>query len=162
MEIGIGTAADIEAVGPLWRSMVAHHGEVVGHASPTRDPEQSWVMRREQYLGWLADGTGLLLLARRPAGDEVVGYAFGRVHRPSPTFDLGDPVGELESLAVAPAARGSGAGTALIEACRKELRQRGCTYWSVNVVEANTGAVDLYRRAGFRPWRQDLLGRLDA
>jgi len=69
-------------------------------------------------------------------------------------------VGELETLAVAEAARGQGIGTMLIEACQERLRAEGVSHWSVGVVEANEGATKLYERAGFRPFYRDLLAPL--
>jgi ribosomal protein S18 acetylase RimI-like enzyme len=158
--IGAGTADDVDAVGPLWRAMVAHHDEVIGAQVPVRDADAAWAMRHVQYREWLAAGTGFLRLARRPGEDAPIGYGFFRLVRSGPTFDLGDVRGEVESLVVAPAARGSGAGTALLEAGREELRRRGCTFWTVNVVEINTGAVALYERVGFRSWTRDMVGRL--
>jgi len=160
IEISAGTVDDVEAVGPLWRSMVAHHDEVIGTEVPVRDPDESWAMRQEQYRRWLTDGTGFLRLARRPDEPAPIGYGFFRLVPPGPTFDLGEVRGEVESMAVAPAARGTGAGTALLEAGREEFRRRGCTFWTVNAVEANTGAVALYQRLGLRPWTRDLIGRL--
>ena len=58
-------------------------------------------------------------------------------------------------------ARGDGAGTALIEAARELLRERGIRYWSVGVVEKNAGATRLYRRHGFRNYYRQLLGAVD-
>jgi ribosomal protein S18 acetylase RimI-like enzyme len=160
IEIGMGTADDVEAVGPLWRSMVAHHDAVIGDRVPVRDPDAAWALRRPQYRDWLAAGTGFLLLARRPDAPEPIGYGFFRLVVPGPTFDLGDVRGEVESLAVSPDARGSGAGTALLEAGAEELRRRGCRFWTVNVVEVNAGAVALYERVGFRSWTRDLVAEL--
>jgi ribosomal protein S18 acetylase RimI-like enzyme len=160
IEIVTGTVDDVEAVGPLWRSMVDHHDEVAGARVPVRDADGAWGMRHPQYRRWLAEDSGFLLLARRPDEPEPIGYGFFRVMGSSPTFDLGAVRGEVESLAVAPAARGTGAGTALLEAGREELRRRGCTFWTVNVVEANGGAVALYERVGFEGLTRDLVGRL--
>jgi len=47
-----------------------------------------------------------------------------------------------------------------MDAGRDLLRARGARYWSVAVVEANTAAVRLYERAGFRPYYRNLLGSL--
>ncbi|MCO1660185.1 GNAT family N-acetyltransferase [Pseudonocardia humida] len=160
IEIVAGTVDDVEAIGPLWRSMVAHHEEVIGARMPVRDAAAAWEMRHVQYRRWLAEDSGFLRFARRPDEPAPIGYGFFRLVPSGPTFDLGDVRGEVESLAVAPAARGTGAGTALLEAGREELLRRGCTFWTVNVVEINTGAVALYERVGFRSWTRDLVGRL--
>ena len=73
---------------------------------------------------------------------------------------VGDRVGEIESLAVAPEARGKGIGTALLGAARERFRDQGIEWWSVAVVEANEGAVKMYEQAGFGPYYRHLLGRI--
>jgi ribosomal protein S18 acetylase RimI-like enzyme len=83
-----------------------------------------------------------------------------RLAESGPTWDLGEAVGDLESLAVAAHARGRGVGTGLIEAARELLRERGVRYWSVTVAAANAGAIRLYEREGFQPQLQHLLERL--
>jgi ribosomal protein S18 acetylase RimI-like enzyme len=157
-----GTGADIEDLRPLWVSMVEHHREVSGRTWPVRAAEDAWVRRRAQYREWLTDGTGTLFLSADTDTGGLIGYAMVQVHEPGATWDLGAHVGELESLAVIPAARGAGVGSDLIAACRAELRSRAIEYWLVAVVEVNEGAVRLYEREGFRPYYRNLLGRVDS
>jgi ribosomal protein S18 acetylase RimI-like enzyme len=145
-----GTAEDVASLCALWRQMVEHHREIVAGELPVRPSAEAWAVRREEYLGWLADGSGLLYLA--PGEDAPRGYLFCRLVPSGSTFDLGPVRGEIESLSVGIDARGGGIGTALLTACREELLRRGCTYWTVGVVAANAGAARLYARAGFRPW----------
>ena len=76
---------------------------------------------------------------------------------PGPTWQLGDRVGELETLTVAERARGAGLGTRLIAAARELLGERGEEFWSVVVVESNLDAVALYEREGLRPYYRQLL-----
>ena len=153
-----GGADAIESLAPLWESMVEHHREVAGAEWPVRSAAAAWAIRRREYEDWLADGSGTLFTADAPPAPGPAGYAMLRVHPPGATWDLGAAVGEVESLAVSPAARGRGVGTALMAACRAELAARGIEYWSVAVVEANTGATRLYEREGFRPYYRLMLG----
>ncbi len=162
IEVTAGTADQLDALAPLWTAMVDHHRQLPGHALPVRDSDQAWALRREEYRGWLADGTGRLLVARCGATATPRGYAFLRTVPDSPTFDFGGRRGEVESLVVAADARGAGIGTALLEAARAEARRLGCAYWSVSVMEANAGAVQVYERAGFRPWLRELAAPVDA
>jgi ribosomal protein S18 acetylase RimI-like enzyme len=154
---------EVELLEPLWRSMVEHHRELTAHDWPVRDAGEAWARRRREYLEWLGDGSGTLFTAAAasPAA-ELVGYALLRVTSPGPTWALGPAMGEVESLAVLPCARGAGVGTALLSACRAALERRGIEYWSVAVVETNSDAVRLYEREGFRPFYRQLLGRLDS
>ena len=94
-------------------------------------------------------------------GTDPAGYLVCRLRSPGPTFDLGARRGEVDSLVVSDAVRGNGVGSALLRACKEELRNRGVTYWSIGVVEANRDAVRLYERLGFGSWSRELLARVD-
>ena len=156
-----GGAAEIERVEPLWRSMVEYHRELSGREWPVRGAQEAWELRRAQYREWISVGGTWLLLAVDPDQPSPRGYALVRLHPAGPTWDLGDQIGEIESLAVAEDARGTGIGTALIEAARDLLRERGVRYWSVEVVERNVEATRLYRRHGFRNYYRQLLAQID-
>ncbi len=138
-----------------------HHRHLDGHDLPIRGADEAWTMRHREYLTWLEDGSGLLLVARSGATSLPCGYVFLRTISSGPTFEFGGLRGEVESLVVALEARGAGIGTALLQASREELRRLGCTYWSVSVMEANQGAIQVYERAGFRPWLRELAAPLD-
>jgi len=144
--------AGIDRLEPLWTAMVEHHRAV--SSLPVRTADEAWRRRRLEYAAWLADGAGFILVAVREPGGEDDGYAAVRIHGGSATFDLGEPIADLESLAVADGARGQGVGSLLIGAARERLRAAGVVTWTVGVVEANAGAVRLYEREGFAPfWR---------
>jgi ribosomal protein S18 acetylase RimI-like enzyme len=148
VELGVG---DVDLVEGLWKEMVGHHRELTGGTYPVRDTEEAWRRRRAQYVEWLqGDDSWLFLVPGEGAEGAPLGYAFLRVGSSGPTWNLGDRVGDLESLSVTAAARGMGIGTELIEHCREQLRERGAQWWTVSVVAANGGAVDLYEREGFR------------
>ncbi len=155
------TLAEVDRVESLWKSMVAHHRQIVGDSWPVRDEQAAWELRRADYVEWLAgDGTMLAAVPREDPAATPLGYAVLLPGAAGATWDLGDQVGEIESLAVAPGARGRGVGAALLEAARERFRAQGIEFWSVAVVEANEGAVRLYERAGFGPYYRHLLGRL--
>lgn len=150
----------VDRVEALWKGMVVDHQEIAGDVWPVRVPDDAWGRRRRQYVEWLDSGKGRMLIAVPGDGSERAdGYALLLVHPPGPTWDLGEQVGELESLAVVEGMRGEGIGSILIDACRKILREQGVEYWGVSVVEANAAATRLYERAGFRPYYRQLLGR---
>jgi GNAT superfamily N-acetyltransferase len=154
IELGVG---DVDLVEGLWKEMVEHHRELTGGTYPVRGIEEAWARRRAQYVEWLAgDDAWLFLVPGEGAEGAPLGYAFLRVDSSGPTWNLGDRVGDLESLSVTAAARGLGVGTELIAHCRERLREVSSKWWSVSVVSANEGAIDLYEREGFRPFWQTL------
>jgi ribosomal protein S18 acetylase RimI-like enzyme len=123
-----GEVSDVAGLQPLWISMVDVHRDLVGEEWPVRRSTDAWAIRRQEYLDWLADGTGTLFVATVGTSAEPIGYAMLRVHRPGATWDLGEEIGEVESLAVAEAARGAGVGSRLLDACRSELVSRQIAY----------------------------------
>jgi GNAT superfamily N-acetyltransferase len=155
------TVEEVDRVAHLFGDLVEFHGEVVEGAWPVRSPEAAWAHRRGQYLEWLGEGSARMLAAVPDDGQgKPLGYAVLSVKPSMPSWDVGSQVGEVETLAVAEAARGQGIGTMLIEACRERLRSEGVTHWSVGVVEANEGATRFYERAGFRPFYRQLMGEV--
>lgn len=159
VELGVG---DVNLVEGLWKEMVGHHRELTGDRPSVRDPDASWQMRRSQYIEWLESGEGMLFLVPGEGAEQApLGYAFLRIEPSGPTWDLGEPVGDLESLSVAAAARGTGIGTELIGHCRDRLRELGARWWLVTVVADNERAVELYEREGFRPRFQSMLAPVE-
>ena len=74
------------------------------------------------------------------ADDVIVGYA---------GLDLGGEVADLMTLAVAPAAQGSGLGGQLLALVVGRAREAGAAYLLLEVREDNAAARALYARAGF-------------
>lgn len=153
-------ASRLYEVEPLWKAMVEHHRMLTERQLPVRTGDEAWRRRRDAYDAWLSSGQAWLLLAvaGTPQDQAAIGYAVVRMTGPAQTWDLGEPVGMLESLAVAGHARGNGVGTGLIDAARELLRARGVGFWSVTFVAGNAGAARLYERNGFRPFCTELLG----
>ncbi len=154
---------EIDRVEALWKQMVEHHRRVAARRWPVRLAQDAWELRRRDYANWLAAGQGRMFAAVEE-GDEdgaPLGYAVLRTTAPGATWEMGELVGELESLVVEESARGRGIGTLLIDHCREVLRAEGIGYWDVAVVEGNEEATRLYERAGFRPYFRYLHERID-
>jgi GNAT superfamily N-acetyltransferase len=143
--VGVESIDRFEA---LWLGMLAHHGSVET-TIPMQPPETSWSVRRELYARLLAEPGAFALLATRD--DEAVGYCVVHVHPgPDDTWVTGD-VAEVESLAVAPAERGGGIGTLLLDRVDVELAEAGIVDLQIGVVAANADALRFYERRGLRP-----------
>lgn len=154
--------SEVDRVEPLFKELVAFHREVAGDDWPVRGEAAAWAHRRAEYLSWLGEGRARMLvaLASRDGEARPVGYAVLSVKPSSASWDVGERIGELETLAVSPEARGQGVGSRLIAACRERLRAEGITHWGVAVVEANAEATRLYERVGFRSFYRQLLGEV--
>ncbi len=66
----------------------------------------------------------------------------------------------MDGIFVAPAARGQGVGTALLDAICEQARTRGYAEVRLDVINTNPRARALYERQGFRPVKTDHLGPL--
>lgn len=153
--------SQVDRVEPLFKGLVGFHREVVEGEWPVRDVDAAWAHRRAEYVEWLGGGRARMLVAV-PAGEEDAprGYAVLSIKPSSASWDVGERIGELETLAVAEEARGEGIGSLLIETCRELLREQGVTHWGVAVVEVNEGATRLYERVGFRSFYRQLLAEV--
>jgi ribosomal protein S18 acetylase RimI-like enzyme len=154
--------SEVDRVEALFRELVAFHRDVAGEDWPVRSEETAWAHRRAEYVDWLGSGRARMLVAVPPpdVAATPLGYAVLGVKSSSASWDVGERVGELETLAVAEGARGQGVGSILIDACRERLREEGVSHWSVAVVEANADATRLYERFGFRTFYRDLLAEV--
>jgi ribosomal protein S18 acetylase RimI-like enzyme len=138
-------AGELDLVAPVWESLLAHHA-AVAPAMPTRPPDESWRMRRADYVRWLAEPDAFALVAEE--GGAVVGYAVVRLGGPDETWVTGERSAELETLAVLPTSRGQGVGAALMDAVDEEIRRLGVDDLWVSVVAGNDGALRFYERRG--------------
>jgi len=67
------------------------------------------------------------------------------------TWQTGERIAEIESLSVAPDARGTGIGSALLDHVDEELRSAAIDDVLVGAFVSNTDAIRLYERRGFLP-----------
>jgi ribosomal protein S18 acetylase RimI-like enzyme len=149
-------AESLDRVEPLWLELHHHHQAVAGAAlRPYVDDAYSWAARRAMYAGFLAAPHGSFVLLGERDG-ALAGYAMVAI---SPvedtwvddTWRAGPLIADIETLSVAPDARGQGVGTALLDRIDAELEQAGIADVIVGAFAANAGALRLYERRGFRP-----------
>jgi ribosomal protein S18 acetylase RimI-like enzyme len=150
MRIELGGVDQVDEVRELWLELHRHHRAVVGPLPLVEDDEVSWRRRRALYIERLRAGSAFLALAVEPDG--VAGYALVCIEQgPDDTFPVGERYAELYSLSVAPARRGVGVGTGLLDFVDAELGRRGIRDLKVAVMAGNTAAQRLYERRGLRP-----------
>jgi ribosomal protein S18 acetylase RimI-like enzyme len=151
----------IDDLQPLWESLHEHHATIAPHLTelgPVRTPDDSWAVRRALYEDWLAEPDAFVLLAESEG--EPVGYALVHMRGPEETWETGDRVGVLETLAVLPGERGRGIGSSLFERIYAELRKLGVTELQVAVISKNAAALRFYERHGLLPFTVSFLGRV--
>jgi GNAT superfamily N-acetyltransferase len=123
---------------PRWRELWAAYLDFYDHPLPEEVTASTWrrLLAREQ---------GLSAQVAVDADDRVVGFVHRVVH--AGTWSVG-PRCYLEDLFVDAAARGTGAGRALIDATREHAVAHGCSevFWITET--GNTTARRLYDRVG--------------
>ncbi|MBW8481786.1 GNAT family N-acetyltransferase [Actinomadura parmotrematis] len=178
IRLGLGEEAR-EAAGELyWEGFSRKLAPVVGGGEPARLLGASLVPERvlgawdgDRLVGIAAlrdaDGSASVLdgaLLRRAFGP-LRGTWRSLLARFLDSAAPGDGELLLEILAVSPAARGLGVGTALLGATAGEARRRGLRRVRLEVIDTNPRAKALYERFGFRvertvrtPYLSRLLG----
>jgi ribosomal protein S18 acetylase RimI-like enzyme len=148
-DISTGSVRDIPQLRTAFVSLHDHHRRQSTIAL-TEPDERAWTARASTYEQYFDDDRALLHLAR--AEGDCVGYAFTVLHPGSDdTFPLGAGYAELYTLAVLPQSRGSGIGTALLDAVDAALADRAITNLTVAVMAENEAAIRLYRGRGLIP-----------
>jgi ribosomal protein S18 acetylase RimI-like enzyme len=135
MQIRVFDEADEPAVIALWK-------QVFAYPEPRNDPAA--VIRHK-----LATQRNLFFVA--VDGAKVVGTVMGGYdgHR-----------GWIYSLAVDPAHRGQKVGTALIRQVEQSLPEMGCLKINLQVLPSNGGAVEFYRKLGYRVEERISMGKV--
>ena len=140
---------------PLWLAVHHRHAASMPELAPYVDDATSWGVRRALYAELLGKPDTVLLLAE-DGGGAAVGYGLAHVLARADTWlddtwVTGPRIGEIESLGVLPAHRGTGVGTALLDRLELALAEQGVTDLVLGVLPGNDAARRLYERRGWRP-----------
>ncbi|MFF7953312.1 GNAT family N-acetyltransferase [Streptomyces griseorubiginosus] len=147
--IDVLASSEVDCLERLWGQLLVHHSREAAHLAAlgaVRSPEDSWRLRRGQYLEWLREPLAAVLVARD--GDHLLGYAVVRVLDAPGSWQWGDQVGVLETLVVDDEARGAGVGQALVKAVRERLAASGVQVMKISVIAGNDDALRFYQREG--------------
>ena len=153
-QLRVGGAADLDILEPLWVAVHHRHVETMPELAPYVDDAGTWRARRALYEELLAKPDTLLLLAT--VDDNPVGYGLTHVMPVADswiedTWTTGDRIGEIESLSVLPAYRGSGLGSELLARLEAHLHDRGVDDLILGALAGNSDAIRLYQRSGYQP-----------
>jgi GNAT superfamily N-acetyltransferase len=136
MELRRATAEDYDRVGEL---------TVRAYAAFTQGPADPYVARLRDAAS-RAEGAELWLAVE---GEQLLGNV---TYCPpgSPWREIGrDDEGEFRMLAVDPAARGAGVGTALAQLCEERAREQGAVGMALSTLAEMTDAHRIYARLGY-------------
>ncbi len=143
-------ASQLGRLEPLWLLLHAHHQAVAPELGPYVSDASSWAVRQAMYEAVLGAG-GFALIAHEDGKD--LGYALvgSAPSHWTATFVTRPELDELVTLVVRPELRGSGVGSALLDAVDERLDAAGSVDRVIGVLPANVGAINLYRRRGYTP-----------
>ncbi len=149
-----GSSADLARLEPLWVSVHHHHQAANPELAPYVTDAQTWAVRGALYAELMAKPDTVLLLAED--GEALVGYGLSHVMALEDTWvpdtwQRGERIGEIESLAVLPTHRGRGIGSRLLDGLHAELAAIGVDDLVLGMLPGNAGAGRLYARHGYRP-----------
>lgn len=144
-----GGAELIERLQPLWLNLYAHHRSVQPGFNYFSD-ERSWEIGRACYEDRIQQPDSFILLAEDHSSD--VGYALVVV-KPGPddSWITAERIAELDTQSVAPARRGHGIGSILLDRVDRELEVLGIGDLFIGTLSANVSAQRGYERRGLRP-----------
>jgi ribosomal protein S18 acetylase RimI-like enzyme len=150
----VAGAEDLHLVEPLWVAVHHRHAQSMPELGPYVSDAETWAIRSALYHDLLAKPDTLMLLA--VDGDDAVGYGLAHVLALEDTWipdtwRTGGRIGEIESLSVLPAYRGSGLGSMMLDRLEEHLRARGAQDLILGVLPGNEDARRLYERRGYRP-----------
>jgi GNAT superfamily N-acetyltransferase len=130
----------VESVSGLFHDDAGQHDPYMDLSWPEREGVES-------YGRQVDDPAVLLLLARE--GERVLGHLVGKLRGPSSIRKCRFAI--LESMRVAPDARGRGVGGRLVERFFDWAREHDAEQALVTAYAANQGAQRFYARYGFVP-----------
>lgn len=160
----------LHTLAPLWRALYDHHNSLAPHLHDRVVPfEQAWATRRELEREWLSEEPQSFALAAKDAeapdaAEAYLGYAFVRVRSGegfAVSWNTSRPLADLVTLVVAPAARGCGVGSLLLDAVEARLLELGVQDMTIAVITTNVDAARLYERRGAVPFLTQLVQRIE-
>lgn len=112
-------------------------------------PETSAEAHRVEMAGWLARSDAIVLMAVRPGGERLAGFAEVGARSLADGCDT-SPVAYLEGWYVDADVRRQGVGAALVRAAEAWAREQGYREFASDAELENVAAQHAHRSVGFR------------
>jgi ribosomal protein S18 acetylase RimI-like enzyme len=152
VRIEICGAEVVDELRPLWLALKAHHASVLPSEGPPRGDDEGWAIRSGNYREWIEEDDAFFTVARTRATGAPVAYAFTTLLAAGPTWARPERLGYVESLVIAPSARGAGLGRRMLQAVWDQLETVGATEIRLGVIAANASGRAFYEALGFEPF----------
>jgi ribosomal protein S18 acetylase RimI-like enzyme len=139
----------VDELRPLWLALKAHHTAILPSEGQPRSDDEGWAIRSGNYREWIKEDDAFFTIARTTATGAPVGYAFTTLLSAGPTWPTPARVGYVESLVVAPTARGTGLGRRILQTVWDQLQTVGAEEIRLGVIAANASGRAFYESLGF-------------
>lgn len=149
------TARDIKEILPVWGELAVHHAGL----DPAFTPSVDWPHEYGAYLRTLIGRDDALAVIARD-GDELVGYAVGRITHLPPFFEHRRR-GYIHDVYVRMPHRHRGIGRRLINEILAWCARQGVTVVELTVAANNQEGESFWRKLGFKTYMLQMKKPLD-
>ncbi len=149
VQIRRATSRDVREILPVWGELAGFHA----HLDAAFEPSPSWPREYGAYLRTLMGRDDALAVIAKE-GDEIIGYAIGRITTLPPFFEHRYR-GYIHDVFVREAYRRRGVGRRLVEEILDWLRHRGVSLIELTVA-TNNDAVHFWKRLGFQTYMHQM------
>ena len=136
-----GSTELLDAVGPLWEKLNAHHAERSSHFA-SHYADRTYIERKSGLLAIAQTATMRVELAKVSETGQAIAYCISSVT---------EDAGEIESIYVEVTYRGQGIGDTLMRHALDWLDRHNVSTRRVVVAVGNEQAFGFYARYGFHP-----------
>ncbi|MDY7041620.1 MAG: GNAT family N-acetyltransferase [Chloroflexota bacterium] len=136
------TEADVPAIVPLWKEMMAFHAALDPRFRPDPDGDVHW---SRAISAWMQAEDNCVLVAE--AEGQIVGYTVGMM-RENPPVLLPLYHGFVSDICVAPEWRQRGVGRRMFAALKMWFRQQGADHIELRVAHNNPTSQAFWRKMG--------------
>lgn len=153
---------EVDELAELWKPLHQQHTTIASHLEDllgTVSAEESWRRRSQRYVEWLSEPETIAVIAESDGVD--VGYAMVTIrdeHHGS--WDRGDRVAVVQTLAVHPDYSLELVGSGLLDEVRRQLAETGVRDLELPAVSGNSAAIRFYESQGFRPFVTTMVSRI--
>ncbi|MFC3996660.1 GNAT family N-acetyltransferase [Nocardiopsis sediminis] len=155
-------AHELDELAGMWAELHERHTSVAPHLEDVITSvggAESWRRRRAQYRAWLDDPDTFAVLAERRG--EPVGYAMVTVRETQHgSWDRGDRVAVVQTLAVPREHTGAGVGSGLLEEVRRQVGALGIRDIELTALASSSDDIRFFEQEGFQPFVTTMVCRI--